>query len=208
MLSITSLALGFSPAQKLQVQAPTCAATRASVHCGLESVAPRRAVLAAALGLGATGAAPAWAGYVTSLGIVTTSPKDAERDDELFATKQVQDGLSSLKGYQTAAKTLQASRTTPVPPPGLFSDSHESERWALFTPPTTASPHPHPHARLTTKCSLLTYPHPSLLAPHYPTPHSSPPNSSLPRPRSRRRRTWRSSRRSARSLTLLRSVTT
>jgi len=109
MLSITSLALGFSPAQKLQVQAPTCAATRASVHCGLESVAPRRAVLAAALGLGATGAAPAWAGYVTSLGIVTTSPKDAERDDELFATKQVQDGLTSLKGYQTAAKSLQAS---------------------------------------------------------------------------------------------------
>jgi len=110
MLSITSLALGFSPVQKLQVQPPTCcSATRASVHCGLESVAPRRAVLAAALGLGATGAAPAWAGYVTSLGIVTTSPKDAERDDELFATKQVQDGLNGLKGYQSAAKTLQAS---------------------------------------------------------------------------------------------------
>ena len=81
MLSITSLALGFSPAQKLQVQSPTCSA-RASVQCGLESVAPRRAVLAAALGLGASGAAPAWAGYVTSLGIVTTSVKDAERDDE------------------------------------------------------------------------------------------------------------------------------
>mmetsp|Transcript_16464 Transcript_16464/g.39292 ORF Transcript_16464/g.39292 Transcript_16464/m.39292 type:complete len:206 (-) Transcript_16464:274-891(-) len=110
MLSITSLAFGFSPAQKLQVQAPTCSATRASVHCGFESVAPRRTVLAAAaLGLGATGAAPARAGYVTSLGIVTTSPKDAERDDELFATKQVQDGLNGLKGYQSAAKTLQAS---------------------------------------------------------------------------------------------------
>ena len=109
MLSITSLALGFSPAQKLQVQSPTCSATRASVQCGLESVAPRRAVLAAALGLGASGAAPAWAGYVTSLGIVTTSPKDAERDDELFATKQVQDGIAGLKGYQTAAKSLQAS---------------------------------------------------------------------------------------------------
>ena len=108
MLSITSLALGFSPAQKLQVQSPTCSA-RASVQCGLESVAPRRAVLAAALGLGASGAAPAWAGYVTSLGIVTTSVKDAERDDELFATKQVQDGVAGLKGYQAAAKSLQAT---------------------------------------------------------------------------------------------------
>ena len=108
MLSITSLALGFSPAQKLQVQSPTSSA-RASVQCGLESVAPRRAVLAAALGLGASGAAPAWAGYVTSLGIVTTSVKDAERDDELFATKQVQDGVAGLKGYQAAAKSLQAT---------------------------------------------------------------------------------------------------
>ena len=108
MLSITSLALGFSPAQKLQVQSPTCSA-RASVQCGLESVAPRRAVLAAALGLGASGAAPAWAGYVTSLGIVTTSVKDAERDDELFATKQVQDGVAGLKGYQATAKSLQAT---------------------------------------------------------------------------------------------------
>ena len=124
MLSITSLALGFSPAQKLQVQSPTCSA-RASVQCGLESVAPRRAVLAAALGLGASGAAPAWAGYVTSLGIVTTSVKDAERDDELFATKQVQDGVAGLKGYQAAAKSLQASRTTPIPPPGPFSDLRE-----------------------------------------------------------------------------------
>merc|ERR1712127_1015097 len=34
---------------------------------------------------------------------------DAERDDELFATKQVQDGIAGLKGYQTAAKSLQAS---------------------------------------------------------------------------------------------------
>ena len=135
MLSITSLAFGFSPAQKLQVQAPTCSATRASVHCGFESVAPRRTVLAAAaLGLGATGAAPARAGYVTSLGIVTTSPKDAERDDELFATKQVQDGLNGLKGYQSAAKTLQASRITPVPPTGPFSDSHEPVLGALSTP--------------------------------------------------------------------------
>ena len=138
MLSITSLALGFSSVPKLQVQPPTCAASRASVHCGLESVAPRRAVLAAALGLGATGAAPAWAGYVTSLGIVTTSPKDAERDDELLGTKEVQAGLRNLKGYQSSAKSLQARRTTPVPPPAYSLTRTACAPGALNTTPPPA----------------------------------------------------------------------
>ena len=188
MLSITSLALGFSPVQKLQVQPPTCcSATRASVHCGLESVAPRRAVLAAALGLGATGAAPAWAGYVTSLGIVTTSPKDAERDDELLGTKEVQAGLRNLKGYQTSAKSLQARRTTPVPPSGHsltrtslcagrsqhYPPTRDSKQLALTR--TLISP-------LSAQCSLIltphlsslpTYPHSSLILTAHspPTPH-------------------------------------
>ena len=124
MLSITSLALGFSPAQSPAQAVTTSSAARAGVRCALEPVAPRRAVLAAALGLGASGVAPAFAGYVTSLGIVTTKPSDAERDDELFATKQVQDGLSHLKGYRETGKTLQASRATPAPPSISLSDAH------------------------------------------------------------------------------------
>ena len=159
MLSITSLALGFSPVQKLQVQPPTCcSATRASVHCGLESVAPRRAVLAAALGLGATGAAPAWAGYVTSLGIVTTSPKDAERDDELLGTKEVQAGLRNLKGYQTSAKSLQARRTTPVPPSG-----HSLTRTSLCA---GRSKHYPPHTTLNNSPSPARSSHHSVLSAH------------------------------------------
>merc|ERR1719331_3375803 len=62
----------------------------------------------AAAALGVAGAAPAWAGYVTSLGITATAPKDAEKDDELLQTKEVQRGLENLKNYKKAAIDLKA----------------------------------------------------------------------------------------------------
>ena len=68
----------------------------------------RRAVLAGLLGVGiGAGATPATAGYVTSLGIETTKPKDADVDDELLKSKPVQDGLESLKAAKSAAATLK-----------------------------------------------------------------------------------------------------
>lgn len=57
-----------------------------------------------ALGIGA---APAWAGYVTSLGIETTKPKDAEVDAELLATKAVQSSIEGIRGYKKAAVSLK-----------------------------------------------------------------------------------------------------
>jgi len=70
----------------------------------------RRAVLAALLGAGVgAGATPAFAGYVTSLGIETTKPKDADIDDELLESKAVQTGLSNLKSYKASAMALKAS---------------------------------------------------------------------------------------------------
>lgn len=69
----------------------------------------RRAALAGLLGLGVgAGARPAFAGYVTSLGIETTSPKDADVDDELLATKPVQQALENLKGYKAASASLKS----------------------------------------------------------------------------------------------------
>ena len=94
---------------------PVCQARLSDVRCALEPpVASRRAVMAGALGLGASGVAPAWAGYVTSLGIVTTKPKDAEKDDDLLATKEVQSGLANIKQYKQKAAALQACRATPA----------------------------------------------------------------------------------------------
>jgi len=45
---------------------------------------------------------------VTSLGIETTKPKDADVDGELLASKEVQSGLSAIKNYRSAASTLKA----------------------------------------------------------------------------------------------------
>merc|ERR1719453_3061676 len=68
----------------------------------------RRAILAAMLGAGVgAGATPAFAGYVTSLGIETTKPSDADVDDELLASKPVQDGLTNLKSYKSSASKLK-----------------------------------------------------------------------------------------------------
>ena len=105
MLALSIASAGFAPAP---VSGPhVCQARAGNVRCALQEPAPRRAVLAAALGLGASGVAPAWAGYVTSLGIVTTKPADAERDTDLLATKEVQSGLANLKQYRKKAAALQ-----------------------------------------------------------------------------------------------------
>jgi len=70
----------------------------------------RRAALAGALGVAlGVGAKPAFAGYVTSLGIETTKPEDAERDAELLATKEVQKGIENIKAYRDAAKSLKST---------------------------------------------------------------------------------------------------
>jgi len=120
-LGLVATATGFSP---MAISQP------ASVH--VRSVAPqmmadepmfsaetsRRAVLAGLLGAGiGVGARPVSAGYVTSLGIVTTEPKDAEIDEDILKTKEVQQGLANLKGYKNAAAALQVqfSKNKDVP---------------------------------------------------------------------------------------------
>ena len=111
-LSLSTVAFQ-GPASKV----PVChsATARAStVQCSLDEAMPRRAVLAA-LGLSASGAAPAfagWAGESVSLGVKTTSPKDADRDDDLLATKEVQAGLSNLKAYKQTASALKVRAPT------------------------------------------------------------------------------------------------
>jgi len=67
-------------------------------------------VLAGLLGVGlGVNAVPAWAGYVTSLGIETTKPSDADVDDDLLKSKSVQESLTNLKTYQVSAVTLKAA---------------------------------------------------------------------------------------------------
>jgi len=101
-------AAGFTPLAQF---APMhCAGRTAVLRCSLEidEATSRRAVLAGAMGvfLG-VGAGPATAGYVTSLGIETTSPKDADVDTDLLKSDAVQKGLTNLKGYKSAAATLK-----------------------------------------------------------------------------------------------------
>merc|ERR1719502_837613 len=96
MLSLVTLASGYAPQ-----------------HAGRPALLAhpsRSAVLAAMLGAGVgAGATPAFAGYVTSLGIETTKPKDADIDDELLESKAVQSGLTNLKGYKSSASALKAT---------------------------------------------------------------------------------------------------
>lgn len=114
VLAVAPLVGGFSPQQAGRpavAQPARSSAPQLSANEPLfDSATSRRAVLAALLGasIGA-GATPAFAGYVTSLGIETTKPKDADIDDELLASKPVQDGLTSLKSYKSSAATLKAS---------------------------------------------------------------------------------------------------
>ena len=74
----------------------------------LSAETSRRAVLAAMLGAGiGSFAQPSFAGYVTSLGIETTKPSDADVDKDLLNSKAVQTGLENIKGYKSAASSLK-----------------------------------------------------------------------------------------------------
>lgn len=107
MLLTLAGASGFTPVA--QLPASHCVARSAAPQCSLlddESLS-RRAVLSGGLGVAlGLGARPVNAGYVTSLGIETTSPKDAEKDDELLASKEVQKSIEGIKGYKLAAAEL------------------------------------------------------------------------------------------------------
>ena len=90
-------------------------AAASSIRCSASEEGPtRRAVLARAITAGSVGllgggvAQPALAGYVTSLGFETTLPKDAEKDDELLASSQVQ-RVSKRRRYRVSAATSTAS---------------------------------------------------------------------------------------------------
>ena len=89
-------------------------AAASSIRCSAasEEGPTRRAVLTRAITAGSIGllgggvAQPALAGYVTSLGFETTLPKDAEKDDELLASSQVQRGLKNVVNYRVSARNL------------------------------------------------------------------------------------------------------
>ena len=106
-------AAAFSPVQLPVVSsAPAASSARAAVRCSEEGIFSadfsRRAALAGiAGGIIGLGATPSWAGYVTSLGIETTLPKDADRDDDLMSTKAVKDAIGNLMGYKSAASDLK-----------------------------------------------------------------------------------------------------
>ena len=102
------LATAYTPTPLHRAPA-VCQPRVGNVICLAEPVAPRRAVLAAALGLGATGVAPAFAAFGSGLGIVTTLPKDAEKDQELLNSEQVKKALSELNSYKQKASSLQGT---------------------------------------------------------------------------------------------------
>jgi hypothetical protein len=93
----------------------------------------RRAVLFGSLGVAlGLGARPVQAGYVTSLGIETTLPKDAEKDDELLKSSAVQKSIEGIKGYKSAAQALKskfASDTAMPLIPAIRKDFDFSKVW-------------------------------------------------------------------------------
>jgi len=101
-----------SPVTQQHATSARAALVRCDASISDDGVFSRRAALAGFAGMviGAN-ALPATAGYVTSLGLETTKPEDAERDDELLKTKAVQDATSNLKGYKTAANSLKSTFT-------------------------------------------------------------------------------------------------
>ena len=123
MLSVTTSLLasahGFALQGSVGANEMMCAATQQprSLAPPLMSSEPlfsaetsRRAVLAALLGAGVgAGAMPATAGYVTSLGLETTKPTDADVDDELLASRAIQGSLNSLKKYKATAASLKGA---------------------------------------------------------------------------------------------------
>lgn len=119
-LGLAATAAGFHVQPQMQPVCAPFAATcsRVSVHpCCMAGDEPmlsaetsRRAVLAGLLGVGlGVNADTAYAGYVTSLGFETTKPADADIDDDLLKSKDVQAGLESLKTYKSSAKALKQS---------------------------------------------------------------------------------------------------
>lgn len=111
MLALLQAGASFAPATtvpSLRAHAVTAAAPVMADRPIVSAETSRRAVLAGLLGVGVgLGAQPVSAGYVTSLGIVPTAPKDADIDDELLASKPVQDALGRLKGYKGSAMALK-----------------------------------------------------------------------------------------------------
>mmetsp|Transcript_25094 Transcript_25094/g.41557 ORF Transcript_25094/g.41557 Transcript_25094/m.41557 type:complete len:205 (+) Transcript_25094:30-644(+) len=108
MLSVV-LSTGFVPPQRF-LTAPQ-AQRNLHIRCSMQGTeeASRRAVLSGfASALAGTSAAPAWAGYVYSLGIETTKPTDAEKDDDLLSSNEVQKGLENIKSYRKAVAMLKA----------------------------------------------------------------------------------------------------
>lgn len=97
--------------QQLRGFAPSMSA-EATEKSGFDDGLSRRSVLSTfASAAAATYSSPAWAGYAgegASLGLRKTKPEDAEKDDELLATKEVKKALYNLKNYRTAAKALKA----------------------------------------------------------------------------------------------------
>lgn len=110
-------ASGFSVQPMAAPAAPS--AVRSAVRCmsedqasALSAATSRRAALFGLLGVGLGSCANvANAGYVTSLGIETTKPADADVDDELLGSGKVQDALKALRGCKAAALALKGSFT-------------------------------------------------------------------------------------------------
>lgn len=103
---------GFTPAAAPSQTVAPARAVRGSVPLCDASVEDatfsRRAALAGVAGMViGIGSPPAFAGYVTSLGIETTLPKDAEIDEELLGTSKVQDSIKSIAGYKAASAALK-----------------------------------------------------------------------------------------------------
>ena len=107
MLALLNAGSSFTPAA---TPPASVSAVRSAAPVMISEETSRRAVLAGVLGVGiGSFASPVSAGYVTSLGIETTAPKDADVDDELFATKPVQESLARLKKAKAAGQALKAT---------------------------------------------------------------------------------------------------
>ena len=104
-------ATAFSPPASTHVHTSVARSTATRMMADeplLSAETSRRAVLAAMLGAGiGSFAQPSFAGYVTSLGIETTKPSDADVDKDLLNSKAVQTGLENIKGYKSAASSLK-----------------------------------------------------------------------------------------------------
>ena len=131
-MGLTSLVLSALPIASAFTAAPaqsTRSTPRVAPSPLCSADLPRRALLsslASAAALAATAASPAWAGYITNLGIEPTKPADAEKDDELLATKEVpplpllhhaKKSLESIKNYTPPlTRPYPTPHTTPTPP--------------------------------------------------------------------------------------------